>query len=326
MSEPSNRVGPTGWSAALFTSRESEQVVAAAVEAIVAASRVPTVIDVLVNGNPTLACKVAASMSAHKLESTLTRVRVWCIELGDKAHTWNEYVHRLWPGSEAAFFVDGYVRVNPDALQTLAGSMLAAPDALAATGAPTLGHSARRIREEMRRAGGIHGNLFALKPVAMEDIRRRGFRLPLGIYRTDPTLAAALAFGLDPTMNSWDLKSRVVVDFSASWQTEAKRWWVVSDLRSHFRRLERQAQGDFENRAVSSHLASKKMPAESLPPTAAQLVSDWARANPETFQQMLMESRLRRSAWRRLVESRSWAAAERLPQLLYDSPTGQARS
>jgi hypothetical protein len=34
-------------------------------------------------------------------------VRLWSIEVSDKAHVSNQYVHHIWPGSEIAYFVDG---------------------------------------------------------------------------------------------------------------------------------------------------------------------------------------------------------------------------
>src|SRR4051794_36225480 len=85
------------WSLCVFTARESLATLCDCLRAACAAiADHDAAIDVLVNGNEALA------LGAATFASTLgerDRVRVWRIELQDKAHAWNEYVHRIWrPG------------------------------------------------------------------------------------------------------------------------------------------------------------------------------------------------------------------------------------
>ncbi len=154
------------WSIAIFTARESIDTLTGSIEAAVQACKdVDVTIDVLVNGNRRLADQ-AAQLKTRYTESRrgsehranrMLEFLVWFVPLGDKAHTWNEYVHRIWKASDNAFFIDGYAVVRQNALGAIEKGLHAHPVSLAATGVPTVGRSASRLRAEMARSGGIHG-------------------------------------------------------------------------------------------------------------------------------------------------------------------------
>ncbi len=94
----------------------------------------------LVNGNPALGQDMAAWISASSaMEAS---VRVWSIARGDKAHAWNEYVHRIRPQGRTAFFLDGYAQARPDALSLLAASLAQEAETLGAPRVPSIGRSA----------------------------------------------------------------------------------------------------------------------------------------------------------------------------------------
>jgi len=105
-----------------------------------------------------------------------------------------------------------------------------------------MGRSELRLRQEMIQQGGIHGNLFCLKNETVRQIIEIGFKLPLGIYRTDATLGAVLFFNLDPKNNDWD-PARILVNQFVSWSTKKRNWWRFSDLKDQAKRMLRQAQG-----------------------------------------------------------------------------------
>lgn len=313
-------MGRGRWAVAVFTSREPPATVLDAVHAAaVAATANPAIVEVLVNGNLALAKAIAHDLAGSKLAGPNLRLRVWSIDQADKAHCWNEYVHRLWQCSDVAFFVDGYVRMRPTALSALVTAMEGKQDALAATGVPTAGRSAAAMREEMTREGGIHGNLFALRRSTMTALRKQGFKLPLGIYRTDATLGAVLAFGLDPSSNAWEPRRRIAMAPDANWDVDSKRWWSWSDVRAQLKRLDRQAQGVLENHAVSHWLATCRRTPSDMPRTAAELVQGWAAEMPEALVSALKGHRRRRAAWLRLQTRQDWSSSERPARCLFDS-------
>ena len=248
---------------AIFASRESAEVLRATVAAATVASErasvgkpgCRSVIDVLINGNPALAEAVAQHASARVLDTTTAPLlRIWRVAVADKAHTWNQYVETIWPASRLAFFVDGYVRLWPGAIQHLGSRVDASATALGGSGVPTAGRSAAAAARAMLRDGGLQGNFFCLTRDVLVEMRRLNFRLPLGLYRGDSLIGAALAYRLNPAMNRWDLKSTVVVEPEASWDLQVPRIWRPSDWRARWRRMDRQAGGTLENLAVRDHL------------------------------------------------------------------------
>jgi len=308
---------PHPWCVAIFTSREAPDVLLNSVRAALSAAAHPTCIDVLVNGNRVLAdhlCPLLVGLTPLGTSS----LRLWFLPLGDKAATFNRYVHEIWPGSALAFFVDGYVRVRPDAFSRISEALHSHPAALAASGVPNTDFINRALRQQMLREGGMHGNLYALSRDTLERMRAIGYRLPLGIYRTDPTLAAALSFNLDPSQFDWQLKERIATVEGASWDIDRQPWWFPSELRGRWLRRARQAQGVLENRAVRHHFAQQRRSPAALPETAAELVSSWAADDPKSFE-AAMRRRGLRAAWQSLKRGRDWSARHHSAELLFSS-------
>jgi hypothetical protein len=236
-------------------------------------------VDVLVNGNRALAQSLAQRVRQERSPEHVT-LRVWDIPVPDKAYTWNLFVHDLWPHADRTYFVDGYAQVLSNALSEIDRHLSNAPQhVLLASGVPTHGRSSHRLRAQMLREGGVHGNLYAMPATTMRALRERQFRLPVGLYRTDATLGAALAYGLHPADNEWDM-TRLLAVSSATWSYEPKPAYSPRVVITEARRRLRQARGLLENRAVRQHLAVARKPVGELPGTAKDLILDWVRHQP----------------------------------------------
>jgi len=306
------------WAVAVTASRESLETLLATLHAAIRAAQRATLIDLLINGNPDLAQACAARLGGElgRLPESL-RVRVWSIALGDKAHAFNTYVHEIWPGAPVTFFLDGYARVRPDALDRMATTLYShMPEALAVAALPTSGRGAAAVTADLHEHGGLHGNFFALGAPALQAMHELGFRLPLGLYRVDSTLAAALAFRLRPQEFDWAVKRNIVFDSEAHWDVDAPPWWQPATWRGHAKRRLRQAQGDLENWAVRHWLLLKRRPAQGLAPTVQALVQRWAAEDPTGLAGRLHRRPLRQHAWRRLQQPDARAASASPPQLL----------
>lgn len=306
------------WAVAIFAARETPPVLAGTVRAAIAAcaGRRAT-IDVLINGSQVLAeqfADLAASLAVH----TCT-LRVWSIAAPDKAHTWNEYVHRIWDAGAHSgaitFFIDGYARVKPDALDAIERRLALAPHALAASGVPSCGRSARRLREQMLGKGGIHGNLYAVTGEGMEALRHSGFRLPLGLYRTDPMLGAALTFRLDPVNSQWT-RGSVVAVAEATWDVDEISALNYKNIVAYFKRRLRQAYGVLESRAFRDHMSIKRLPLQALPATSQDMVNNWLKAQPEQARSLFRRQPSCLYAARQLRLPRNWSATQVAPVLL----------
>lgn len=305
------------WSVAVFAARESVDELEPTINSAARGLPAGATIDLLVNGNRGLAERTAELMASGGLSPRGASLRVWFIEAGDKSHAWNQYLEFIWPGSELAFFIDGYVRVRPDAFDLIAQGLENSPEHLAGTGVPTVGRSARSLRRQALSRGGIHGNLFVLKRETIERLRDIGFRLPLGLYRNDSTLGAVLAFNLDPASSQWNPKGRILVHADATWSTDKRSIWNWPDLSSQLRRVMRQSQGDLENLAVKNLLAIRKQSPTKLPRTVALLISQWAAEQPRQLAKAILRNPLAWLALRRVRAPRDWGAAASPPVRLW---------
>ncbi|MGC1606031.1 MAG: hypothetical protein WA748_10920 [Candidatus Acidiferrum sp.] len=305
------------WSVAIFSSRETVQTLSASIGAILtAANQVASTIDVIVNGNRELANEVARYIETLRPAARPpTVMRIWYISVADKAHAWNKYIYDILPASEIAFFVDGYAQVAPEALKLISDGLGATPKALAATGVPTIGRSSGLQTELMLREGGLHGSLYAVRGGFVEQLRSTGFLLPLGLYRTDGVLGAAISFALDPAKNDWDSK-RILVHPKATWKIRPLSWASAADIRSHLKKIIRQAQGVLENLAVREHLAIQKKTPQSLPRTGAELVRSWIAEHPMPAIQTFLSRPLCLAAAWKLRRPRDWSEASRAAVLV----------
>jgi hypothetical protein len=314
----------SSWSVAIIAARESAATLSRAINAALAACHThEAVVDVLINGNPDLAQETAALAAQGTFPCGSVTLRIWSTPVGDKAHAWNQYVHDIWPGSDVAFFVDGYAEVRPDAFTLLDRGLAAAPDALGATGVPSSGRSAARHREHMLREGGFHGNMHALSGTALDTLRKKGIRLPLGLYRTDSLIGAALLYRLTPETTGWDTR-RVVVAGDATWDVAGLGTLTLQNILSQAKRKLRQAQGDLENRAVAEHLSVRRLPLGQLPGTTHDLVNGWLSARRGQALGACLRNPLRLHAVYKLRRGRDWSQAQHPPVLLHSTGSGSA--
>jgi len=307
------------WSIAVFSSRETPDVLCRTVQAIEAAvdQRIAT-LDVMVNGNSALAEVVRQRVLDGSHTAARLRTRVWYLETKDKSHAWNCFVHNIWSGGDPTFFVDGYAHVHADALELVAQGLAAAPGALAGSGVPTVGRSARSLREEMSRVGGAHGNLFALRGTVLMRLRASKFRLHLALYRTDALLTSAICFNLEPQQAEWD-GSRIFVHPTASWDFRPLDWRRPVDLLAYLKRFARRSQGELEKMAYKHHFVSRRASIESLPETAAEMVSAWRNACSRESRKAIMRNPMLLLGLRKLRRSKA-SRPQDVPRLVGQYP------
>lgn len=303
------------WSLVVFASRESISVLQQTVRAVRLAGARLARIEVLVNGNELLAGQMSTLASQSEVFPPGPPIRVWSIRYGDKANAWNQYLHHVWNGESLAFFIDGYVKPGSGAVELLGEATLSDDRALAGSGTPSMGRSATAIREAMLREGGIHGNFCCFKRAAVETIRARGLKLPVGLYRTESMWGAMLCFSFDPLVHDWD-PARILVHPTATWQTDEKHWWKLADMRAQVKRLGRQAKGDLEMAAMRDHFAVGKRQPEELPPTAEKMVRSWMVRSPATVARMLRFHPLRRQALTHMQTNAGWDSELAILELL----------
>jgi hypothetical protein len=303
------------WTIAIFSARETVATLLRCIHATVAACEGGNAtIEVLVNGNRSLADATQHSIDTMTVPDGIT-VRLWFITFGDKAHAWNQYLHDIWEGSDTTYFIDGYAEVQSDALRLIHDGLAVHQDALGATGVPTCGRTAATLRASLLADGGIHGNLYALRGSTMKALREAGFRLPLGIYRTDPLIGAVLMYRLDPANNKWDSK-RVLVQDGATWHVDPVVWWHRKHLVANIKRKIRQSQGTLENLAAREHLTLKRLAPAALPETVNEFVANWLSADTGRASKLFLRQPLAYYAARQLEKPRDWRNTDKAPERL----------
>lgn len=304
------------WSIAIFSARESVETLFGSVEAAArACGQTAAVVDILVNGNRALAEALAPQLARMKNVAPSCTIRLWFILMGDKGHTWNQFLQTINPGAALAFFIDGYVKVRPDATSLIDSGLRLNPSAVAATGLPTSGRSAPTLRRDMLKWGGMHGNLFAVRGSVLATLAQRGFRLPLGVYRNDSLLASVFNYNLSPSEFAVDVK-RVLIQPDATWDVAEHSQPLWKKVNIQIKRMLRQGQGDLENAALRDHFSQRRLRPELLPLTSSELMLSWVEANPGRFHQMCMRRPLTWYAYQKIRKPRDWSMSARAPELL----------
>ena len=306
---------PAKWAIVVFASRESLDMVLGTVKAAQIAAQGVAAIDILVNGNLLLGIALADQLDTRIHAVEAVRVRVWSVAVGDKANAWNQYIQQIWSGEDIAFFVDGYVRVNPNAVSLLGDAVAAQDDVLGGTGVPSVERTSAAMRSDMAAKGGFHGNFCCIKGKVIEQLRKRNIALPFGLYRVDALMGALLMLGLDPKGNTWKA-SRIFVHPEELWQTDPKHWWRLDDLRTQIKRIFRQSRGDLENLALRDHLRIRKLQPELLPSTAIDLIIDWVQRCPQEADAVIRWNPLARRVLAEIRRSPSNTKENLSPELM----------
>ncbi len=155
------------------------------------------------------------------------------LELGDKAHAWNVFVHDAAPPADHYIFLDGDCTVLPQACGALADALRLHPRAHAAAALPADGVGAAN-RRQLRAQGGLAGNLYALSGGFVERLRQQQVRLPVGLIGDDSLVGALAYWDLDPRAE-WD-QARIVTVEQARFSYRPLSIWSRRDLRLYYRR------------------------------------------------------------------------------------------
>jgi hypothetical protein len=164
------------WAVCIISSREDCDTLLGTIDSTIeACNNHKSIIDIIINGNIVLRDEISSISISENKSTDFLKIRIWYIELGDKANVFNQYFHLIWPVSNLVYFIDGYARPYLDSFERMAASIQNQHEKLLITALPTEGRSAKFLSESMLVSGGIHGNLFALTKNAILKIRETQF-------------------------------------------------------------------------------------------------------------------------------------------------------
>ncbi len=191
---------------------------------------------------------------------------------GGKARSWNRYVREVAPLDAAAYiFMDGDAEIAPGSFDALAAALAAATQANAAAGLPLNGRRFKAYQAEMRRDGGLFGDLYALAPAFLDRIRARGLALPEDLIGDDGLIAAWARTDLGRDADA--RPGRVVVAEGAGFRCEPASLLHPATWRTQHRRMRNYALRHFQNRILSD-IMGREGPA-GIPARLASRYGEW---------------------------------------------------
>lgn len=257
------------WNAAVFCQNEAARIGACLRSIRAAAGGRRLLVTLIANGTSDDSVAVAVSAA----QDCGLPLAVYRIEAADKSNAINRFYYDLRVPAAVYFFIDGYVTVNPAALEALAAGLAADPHANATTGVCINGRTMRLATQETLKHGGrLHGQLHALRPRFIDRMVARGIRIPLGIYWGDGLLGSMAAHDLDATTTAWD-NTRIVGVADAQYAIPALSVLRWDDLKRQLKRKVRQMRGRLQNQAIKDLIY--RCGYEGLPADADTMVRDY---------------------------------------------------
>jgi glycosyltransferase involved in cell wall biosynthesis len=161
------------------------------------------------------ACATEAALTAHVLingcsDGTERIVRAYrpagfalcpvVIKRGDKANAWNHYTHEIAPSDATIHvFTDGDMTMLSGSITGFLEQLAAEPRANGCAGLPATGRSHAAFRDKLLRAHEMAGNLYAVRGACLMEFRRRGIKLPFGMFGEDGLVTTLIKYDLDPS-------------------------------------------------------------------------------------------------------------------------------
>ena len=185
---------PEKVSVAMFAYNEEDGIERALDHLLACRDEADLVVHVLVNG-----CTDRTEAIVRARAAADPVIRPVVIARGDKANAWNFYVHEVAPLDAAIHvFTDGDLTVGKGSIAAFLRRFREVPSADACAGVPASGRSRDELRRRIAELGEMYGNLYALRGTWVAEVRRRGIRLPFGLFGEDGFVTSLVKSGLDP--------------------------------------------------------------------------------------------------------------------------------
>jgi glycosyltransferase involved in cell wall biosynthesis len=222
-------------SIAVFAYNEAATI-ADSLDAIRACCDVATVqVHVLING-----CRDNTEAVVRAYDAPGFDLRPVVIERGDKANAWNHYTHAVAPEDALIhLFTDGDMLMAPGSIAGFLKAFAAAPEAHGCAALPTSGRSREAFRAKLVRQHEMAGNLYAVRGTCLMAFRRKGLRLPFGIFGEDGLVSTLIRWNLD-TRGKEDTR-RIIASEEAGFGYESLSPFRLGDWRTYHNRRMRYA-------------------------------------------------------------------------------------
>lgn len=209
-----------------------------------------TVINMVEYGSADDTARVARTLAAAD-----SRIRVHEIALGDKAHAWNDYVHRIAGDAEMHVFLDATAWPSKGALKALALALRSSSKAYAAAGIPTTGRSRKAWATRLFTEHYLSSPLYALRGATIDTFRTRDIRLPVGVIGEDGLLSYILVTDFQGGEND-TRRVRIAIAGGAFFEFDSLEL-SARDIATYLQRLKRHSLRHFQNELLYALLKEK---------------------------------------------------------------------
>lgn len=196
-----------------------------------------------------------------------------------KSNAINHFVHELRVPAKVTFFIDGTTFVGDNALRSMAETLENRPDIWAASGLPLNGRGAEAMRKASCASPKLFGQMFVVRSDVLDEIARRGRKLPVSLYRGENLFVGFICFETDGTAHEKPI-DRIATAPGAYWTIEPISYFHPRDVRVGFNRMIRQERGKLEARAWNNIIWRKGLGFSALPQYADEMILDWMKIEP----------------------------------------------
>lgn len=216
-----------------------------------------------------------ASIIKHLISLNPTnRLRLVELEVGDKCNAWNTYVHKLAHNSEVHFFLDADVRFTTNVFPKMYSKLMQTNNVNAIAGLPFSGRNMKEYKSMVEDRYCLFGNCYGLKASFIELVRKKGFKLPIGLGWIDSAITKVV--NTDVGDITQPKKGKVTFDDKCGYEFESLSLFNKNDWQLYKNRITRYRLGKMQE----VHL--DKLPFTSWPDTLHdinQLVLSEIKAN-----------------------------------------------
>jgi glycosyltransferase involved in cell wall biosynthesis len=198
-------------------------------------------------------CTDSTEEIIKSLQQEHPNIHLVSIPLADKANAWNYYVHKIAPDAALHFFIDGDIKVEPNALSTIAETMDMNPEIIAVGGVPVVGRDQPDLIDRMISLGRVSGGLYALRDSFLQFLRQNEVKIPIGFIGED-FLVSALVKDMMNFQGIYVPSPRLQIERQAGFSFRQLSPMRIGDYRSYFHRLVRYRIRDYQLSMLIKHV------------------------------------------------------------------------
>lgn len=198
---------------------------------------------VLVNGSTDSTAKIVKQLISDGTSKKLTLVE---LAIGDKCNAWNTYVHSLAVECEMHFFLDADVKFTSQAFPKMYSTLIRDVNANAIAGLPFSGRNIKQYEMMVKNYNCLFGNCYGLKHNFIQLIRKKHFRLPIGLGWIDSAITKVVNRDIEDIPNS--KIGKVIYHQKCGYTFKSLSPFSISDIKLYMNRITRYRLGKMQEK------------------------------------------------------------------------------